>query len=103
MFCSVYSIATAQLENSVTLSDVFSNADILRENNMFDSILKGLSIQPSQRFDNAFTNSVSYITVNVFRDDQAVPELLKVPRDLPRSYGIFWPSAKLSKVNAKLG
>ena len=64
-FFSVYSIATAQLEKTMTLSDVFGNADILRENNMFDSLLKGLSIQPAQTFDNAFANSVSCIICSV--------------------------------------
>jgi hypothetical protein len=54
----------------MTLTEVFGNADLLRENNMFDSLLKGLTIQPCQRFDNTFANSVSpafYYSVSTAR------------------------------------
>ena len=55
---SLYSPITEQLIEQMTLSDVFGNADFIREQSRFDQVLKGLTIQPSQRFDNSFTNSV---------------------------------------------
>ena len=60
-FPSVYSIVTNQVERNFVLKDIFANADLIRENQMFDKLLKGLTIQPCEKFDNAFTNSVTIL------------------------------------------
>ena len=50
---------TREAQNRIPLAKVFSNADILRQPNFFDEILRGMTIQESGDYDNNFVLAVS--------------------------------------------
>ena len=41
------------------MTEVFSDGDILRQPNFFDELLRGMTIQPSEDYDNNFVPAVS--------------------------------------------
>ena len=50
---------TREAQNRIPLAKVFSNADILRQPNFFDEILRGMTIQNSEDYDNNFVPAVA--------------------------------------------
>jgi hypothetical protein len=49
------------LTGALRLKDTFNNGDMIREGDMFDEILAGLTMQPSEAYDTNFANDVSLI------------------------------------------
>jgi hypothetical protein len=47
-----------KLSGSLSLKDVFNNAEVMREGNNFDEIVAGLTMQPSEAFDTNFADDV---------------------------------------------
>lgn len=50
---------TRKAQDLIRLAKVFSDADILRQPNFFDEILRGMTIQESEDYDNNFVPAVS--------------------------------------------
>ena len=48
------------LTGTMDLKDTFNNGDIVREGTMFDEILAGLTMQPSEAYDTNFVTDVCY-------------------------------------------
>ena len=46
------------LTGTMDLKDTFNNGDIVREGTMFDEILAGLTMQPSEAYDTNFVTDV---------------------------------------------
>ena len=50
---------TREAQNRIRLTEVFSDGDILRRPNFFDELLRGMTIQKSEDYDNNFVPAVS--------------------------------------------
>ena len=50
---------TRKALNRTRLADVFSDGDFLRQPNFFDEVLRGMTIQKSEDYDNNFVPAVS--------------------------------------------
>jgi len=80
-----FSAITGKARRTVELADVFADGDILRERNFLDELIKGLTIQSSEEFDNHFVEDV---TLRLF--DEAVPtmDLVAINLNRGREHGI---------------
>jgi hypothetical protein len=55
----MYASIGQRVSESVHLSQVFSDADKIRDSDRFQGMLKGLTIQPAECYDNKFSDDVS--------------------------------------------
>lgn len=81
----LYSHISSQLTRELQLRDVFGNGDLIRENNAFDSILKGLTIQPSEKFDNTVAQTIRN---SLFADGELGIDLVALNVQRARDHGL---------------
>jgi len=81
----LYSLVGKQVQQQFTLSDMFVNADIVRENGNFNRLLKGLTIQPCEKFDNTFANSLKN---QLFVDNDQGIDLIAINLQRGRDHGL---------------
>ena len=55
----MYASLGQRVTEDVHLKKVFSNPDMVRDAKMFEGMLKGLTIQPAESYDNKFSDDVS--------------------------------------------
>jgi hypothetical protein len=55
----MYASIGQRVSESVHLNQVFSDADKIRDSDRFQGMLKGLTIQPAETYDNKFSDDVS--------------------------------------------
>jgi hypothetical protein len=55
----MYASLGQRVTEDVHLKKVFSNPDMVRDANIFAGMLKGLTIQPAESYDNKFSDDVS--------------------------------------------
>ena len=84
-----FSAISGAARRTIDLQETFSDGDILRETNFVDELIKGMTIQPSEDYDNNFVPDVStqlfdigmfgldLIAINIQRGrDQGLPVYL---------------------------
>ena len=69
----------------IPLAKVFSDADILRRPNFFDELLRGMTIQESEDYDNNF---VPAITNQLFDDGEFGLDLIAINMQRGRDHGL---------------
>ena len=80
-----FNAVTRQAKEVLDLQDVFSDGDILRRTNAADEIIKGLTIQASESYDNNFSDDV---TDNLFDDGDFGLDLIAINMQRGRDHGI---------------
>ena len=71
--------------NRTRLADVFSDGDFLRQPNFFDEVLRGMTIQKSEDYDNNF---VPAITNQLFDDGEFGLDLIAINMQRGRDHGL---------------
>ncbi len=61
----MYASIGQRVSESVHLSQVFSDADKIRDSDRFLGMLKGLTIQPAECYDNKFSDDVLSVSFNI--------------------------------------
>ena len=69
----------------IDLQNVFSDGDVLRRPNLADEIIRGLTIQPSEAYDNNFAIDV---TDQLFDDGEEGIDLIAINMQRGRDHGI---------------
>ena len=72
-------------KNRIRLTEVFSNGDILRQPNFFDELLRGMTIEPSEDYDNNFVPAVSN---ELFDDGEFGLDLIAINIQRGRDHGL---------------
>ncbi len=76
--CRMYAKIGQRMTDDVHLKKVFSNPDMVREAKVFEGMLKGLTIQPAESYDNKFSDDVklfSYCIPNDKINESSVSKL----------------------------
>ena len=81
----LYSLVSNQVQQQFVLSSIFGNADLLRENGNFDRLLKGVTLQPCEKFDNAFADSLKN---QLFVDNNHGIDLIAINLQRGRDHGL---------------
>ncbi len=61
--CRMYAKIGQRMTDDVHLKKVFSNPDMVREAKVFEGMLKGLTIQPAESYDNKFCDDVKLLII----------------------------------------
>lgn len=67
------------------MQDTFSDGDLIRRPNLVDEIIKGLTLQAVQSYDNNFVDD---ITDHLFDDDEMGFDLIALNIQRAREFGI---------------
>ena len=79
------SAITSQARQVLDLQDTFSDGDLIRRPNLVDEIIKGLTLQAVQSYDNNFVDDV---TDHLFDDDEMGFDLIALNIQRAREFGI---------------
>ena len=79
------SAVTSKARQVLDLQDTFSDGDLIRRPNLVDEIIKGLTLQAVQSYDNNFVDD---ITDHLFDDDEMGFDLIALNIQRAREFGI---------------
>ena len=65
-FCRMFAKIGQRMTEDVHLKKVFSNPDMVREAKVFEGMLKGLTIQPAESYDNKFCDDVRTFSTELY-------------------------------------
>ena len=80
-----FSAISGAARRTIDLQETFSDGDILRETNFADELIKGMTIQPSEDYDNHF---VADVTKELFDDGEVGMDLIAINIQRGRDHGI---------------